>query len=76
MSEVLSVLNALSVFEYGSPDYPYMLVENNEENIEALESVGISRETAEKYGDDEYFCVLALALSEGLAEEYTGIEFV
>jgi len=74
--EILNVINSLPVFEQDGGDMPYILVENNPKNISKLESVGISKETAEKYGDNEYFCILALAFSEGYAEEFVDGKFV
>lgn len=67
---VLDVLNNLEVFEENGGEDPYMLVENNEENSKALEEVGVSQETINKYGDEEDFCILALAFSEGYANWY------
>lgn len=65
--KVLDVLNSLEVIETNGGDEPYILVENNEKNRQLLKSVGISEETVWKYGDDETFCILALAWNEGYA---------
>lgn len=35
-----------------------------------LNEVGITNEVIDKYGDEEMFCVLALAFTEGLADYY------
>lgn len=70
--KVLDVLNSLEVIETNGGDEPYILVENNQQNRELLNSVGISEEIIRKYGDDETFCILALALNEGYANYYDG----
>ncbi|WP_121639521.1 hypothetical protein [Virgibacillus sp. Bac330] len=70
--KVLNVLNKLEVIETNGGDSAYMLVENNEENQELLKEAGIPLETALKYGDEETFCILALAYCEGYADLYDG----
>ncbi|MEJ8548420.1 hypothetical protein [Brevibacillus borstelensis] len=47
-----------------------ILVANDGENRKKLNAVGISDETITRYGDDEAFCILALAFNEGYADEY------
>lgn len=67
---VLDVLNSLEVIETNGGDAPYILVENSKENRKLLNEVGITNEVIDKYGDEEMFCVLALAFTEGLADYY------
>lgn len=67
---VLDVLNDLPVFESQGGEDPYILIELTDEAVSKLESAGISREMAERYGDDETFCILALAFSEGYANRF------
>lgn len=73
---VLDVLNNLDVIETNGGDEAYILVENNEENHKQLNAVGISSETINKYGDEETFCALALAFSEGYADMYDGNKII
>jgi len=70
--EVLNVLNNLDILEQSGGEEPYALVEINGEVEDQLNSVGISIDSAKKYGDDETFCILALAFSEGYAIWYDG----
>lgn len=67
---VLDVLNNLPVFESQGGEDCYILVEFTDEIVNRLESVGISKEKAERYGDKETFCILALAFSEGYANNF------
>ncbi|GED55750.1 hypothetical protein [Brevibacillus borstelensis] len=67
---VLDVLNSLEVVDQIGGESPYILVANNEENRMKLNAVGVTDETITRYGDDETFCILALAFSEGYADEY------
>lgn len=68
--KVLDVLNGLNVVEqYGGDDFS-ILVESSEGNFRKLEEVGISRELALSYGDEELFCIAALAFGEGYADVY------
>lgn len=69
---VLDVLNSLEVLESNGGEEAYILVENNKENREALNNVGVTTETINKYGDEETFCILALAFSEGYCDLYDG----
>lgn len=69
--EVLNVLNSLEVVDSQGGEDAYMTVDNNEEVRQKLSAVGIDAETIRKYGDDESFCVLALAFSEGYADAYS-----
>lgn len=68
--KILDVLNSLEVIEKQGGEDSYMLVENNEENRKQLNDVGISNEVIAKYGDNERFCILALAFGEGYADFY------
>lgn len=68
--KVLDVLNSLKVVEFNGGDEPYILVENSSSNREKLNAVGVSNEVIDKYGDEETFCILALAFSEGYANDY------
>ncbi len=67
---VLDVLNSLEVIESNGGDDAYILVANDEETRAKLNAVGVSSETIQRYGDDETFCILALAFGEGYADEY------
>lgn len=67
-NKVLDVLNGLEVVEEGSEGY--ILVENNKEVHEKLNALGVSSETINKYGDDETFCIIALAFTEGYAKDF------
>lgn len=68
--KVLDVLNSLDVIETNGGEDAYILVENNQENHERLNEVGITSETIDKYGDEDTFCILALAFSEGYCDLY------
>ena len=72
----LTVLNSLNVIESEGGEDAYILVENNEENRLALNAVGISDETILEYGDEETFCILALAFGQGLADIYKEGKFI
>lgn len=73
---VLDVLNSLEVVDQQGGDDAYMLVDNNDEVREKLAAVGVAPETIRKYGDDESFCVLALAFGERYCDEYDNKNFV
>lgn len=73
---ILAVINSLEVIETNGGDEAYVLVENNEENQKALNEVGILTETITKYGDEEMFCILALAFSEGYCDLYDGNKLI
>jgi hypothetical protein len=68
--KVLDVLNSLKVIESSGGEEAYALVENNEENRSFLNELGVTTETITGYGDEETFCILALAFSEGYANDY------
>ncbi|EQB35026.1 hypothetical protein M948_18140 [Virgibacillus sp. CM-4] len=74
--QVIDVLNGLEVIEENGGEDTYVLVENSEENHKQLNSVGISSETINRYGDEETFCILALAFSEGYADLYDGNKII
>jgi hypothetical protein len=67
---VLDVLNSLDVIEASGGEDAYILVENNEENREKLKAVGVPLERLRYYGDDETFCILALAFGDGYANDF------
>lgn len=69
-------LNQMEVIESNGGEDAYALVENNEENRNLLIEAGIPLETAFEYGDEETFCVLALAFGEGYADLYDGQKLV
>ncbi len=71
--KVCDVLNSLEVVHEEGGDHAASLVEASAENLKKLESVGIDRKTALKYGDtnETEFCILALGFSENYAD---GIE--
>lgn len=73
---VLSVLNGLEVIETNGGDEAYIIVENNEENHKQLNAVGVSSEIINKYGDEETFCILTLAFSEGYCDIYDGNKLI
>ncbi|MCC2248942.1 hypothetical protein JUJ52_03085 [Virgibacillus sp. AGTR] len=68
--EVLDVLNDLEVIESNGGEDAYILVKNNKENQAALHHVGVDTETISRYGDEETFCILALAFGEGYANDF------
>lgn len=67
---ILDVLNNLEVLETNGGEDAYILVKNDESNRTALNRVGVTTETINKYGDDETFCILALAFSQGYANDF------
>ncbi|WP_342422906.1 hypothetical protein [Paenibacillus sp. FSL E2-0178] len=67
---ILDVLNSLEVIEQQGGDDAYILVSNSEENRAELAAVGVSSEVIERYGEDETFCILALAFNEKYADDY------
>lgn len=67
-NKVLDVLNSLEVVEEGSEGY--ILVENSPEVHEKLNALGVASKTINKYGDEETFCIIALAFTEGYANEF------
>ena len=68
--QILDVLNNLEVIEQNGGDFPYLLVSNNEETQEKLSKLGVPKEKLISSGDEETFCILALAFNEGYANDY------
>lgn len=69
---VLNRLNKMEVIESEGGDSAYALVENNEDNRQLLKEAGIPLKKALRYGDNEAFCIIALACGEGYANWYDG----
>ena len=67
---ILDVLNSLEVVEQDGGDNAYILVENSIENRAELNAVGVTDEQILGAGNDETFCILALAWNEGYADGY------
>ncbi|RJX40953.1 hypothetical protein D3P09_02745 [Paenibacillus pinisoli] len=67
---ILNVLNSLEVIEQQGGEDSYILVANNEVNRSRLAAVGVPAEKMVYYGDDETFCILALAFGERYADEF------
>lgn len=67
---VLDVLNNLEKIEQQGGEDAYILVANNSENRAKLNAVGVSSNILGEYGDEETFCILALAFGEGYCDEY------
>lgn len=74
--KVLDVLNDLEVVEQNGGEDAYILVANNEENRKKLNKVGVSDKVINQYGDEETFCILTLAFSEGYADLFDKGKFV
>lgn len=74
--KILDVLNNTEIFERNGGEDPYLLVEITPENEKAFNEAGVSTETLKRYGDDTTFCLLALALGEGFADEYNRGTFI
>lgn len=73
--ESLNILSNIPIVEKITGDNPGILVRNNEENRQILEDLGVSEkgeseEIILKYGDFDTFCLLNLAIGEGLAKGY------
>lgn len=73
---ILDVLNSLEVTDSQGGESAYAMVDNNEEVRQRLAVVGVDAETIRQYGDDESFCILALAYSEGYCDEYRNGQLV
>lgn len=69
---ILDVLNSLEVMEYQGGEEAYALVENTLENRAELNHFGITEETVNKYGDNETFCIFALAFDNGFSDYHQG----
>lgn len=68
--KVLDVLNSLEVIEQSGGEDAYILVANNEDNLKKLNDLGVQADVINKYGDDETFCIIALAFSEKYANDF------
>lgn len=66
---VLDVLNSLEVVD---ADEGYILVESTVENIQKLNAVGVTDEEIHEAGDDDTFCILAVAFNGRYADGYNG----
>lgn len=75
-NRALHFLNQMEVIEENGGEEAYALVENNEENRLLLQEAGIPLETALRYGDEDTFCIISLAISEGYATYYTGDKLI
>jgi hypothetical protein len=73
---ILDVLNSLEVVEQNGGDEAYILVNNNPENRAELIAVGVAADTIERYGEDDTFCILAMAFNEKYADEYENGKFI
>lgn len=73
---ILDVLNSLEVVEQQGGEDAYILVSNNNENRTKLNAVGVLSDILGKYGDEEEFCILALALGEGYCDDYRNGQLV
>lgn len=67
---VLDVLNSLEIYEQQGGEDSYILVKNTPENRQKLHAVGVTDKEIYDAGDDEYFCILALAFNGRYADEY------
>lgn len=68
--KVLDVLNNLEVFESNGGEDAYILVEKNPMNQELLFEVGVSSCVIDQSGDEDTFCILALAFNQGYADDF------
>ncbi|UED78093.1 hypothetical protein [Brevibacillus sp. DP1.3A] len=73
---ILDVLNSLKVVDMNGGDDAYLLVDNSEEVRQKLNAVGVTEDVIQRYGDDDSFCVLALAFGEKYADGYEKGKFV
>lgn len=75
--EILAVFNSIeSVEEHFSVDEAWILVENNKELHEKLNTVGVSSDIINKYeSEDNLTCLLSIAFGEGYATGYDGYNF-
>lgn len=74
--QVLDALNNMEVIESNGGEDAYIIVENNEKIRAELNELGISNETIRSYGDEETFCVLSLAFSEGYCDLHDGNKLI
>lgn len=73
---VVKVLNSFEIVEVNGGDSAYILVEDKKENRKALNKVGISNKTINKYSDKENICILSLGFSENLVDLYDGDKLI
>lgn len=62
---VLDVLNSIEVVEQQGGEDPYILVANSQENRDKIIAVGINEDEINAAGDEDTFCILALAFNCG-----------
>ncbi|WP_433956970.1 hypothetical protein [Cytobacillus horneckiae] len=74
--DVVDVLNNFEVIESNGGEEAYALVANTEENRKQLNEVGVYSDVIKGYGDEDTFCILALAFSEGYADLYDGNKLI
>lgn len=67
---VLDELNSLEVFEQDFGEDAYILVKNTEEVRSKLVSLGVTEKEIYNAGDDETFCILALAFNGEYATDF------
>ncbi len=65
---ILDALNGMEVVESQGGEDAYMLVDNSVENRAKLNAFGITDEKINGYGDENTFCILALAFDMGFAD--------
>lgn len=73
---IVSVFNSLDVLETNGGEDAYIIVSNTDKNRKKLNDVGVSNAVIDKYADDDTFCILSLALSEGYADLFDGKNFI
>lgn len=73
---VVEVLNSFEIVEVNGGDSAYILVEDNKANRKALNKVGVSNKTINKYSDKENICILSLGFSENLVDLYDGDKLI
>lgn len=69
---VLDVLNSFEVVDQNGGDDAYILVDNNDINRSKLHEVGVTDKEIHDAGDNETFCILALAMNGKYADDYEG----
>lgn len=67
---VLDVLNSLKAVDTNGGDDAYILVASSKKNLRKLNKVGVTNDVIYRYGDKETFCILALAFTEGYADDF------
>ena len=74
--QVVDVLNSLEIIESNGGEVAYALFELNEENLSALNEVGITDDIIKGYGDEETSCILAIGFGEGYADIHVNDKLV